>query len=136
MVRNAFVAIFLRLLEYYEGILFLTTNRAREFDSAFESRIHLKVQYNALDGRQRTAIWRNLLEPIKSTRDWNQDVFEKLGTEFKLNGREIKNLIRTAHAISCHSTEALTEDILRTVYRFNQKSVTEDFEEKSIAAVA
>lgn len=128
MVRNAFVSIFLRLLEYYEGILFLTTNRAREFDSAFESRIHLKVQYKALDGRQRAAIWRNLLEPIKSTRDWNPDVFERLGREFKLNGREIKNLIRTARAISCHSTEALTEDILWTVYRFNQKSVIEDFD--------
>jgi hypothetical protein len=35
MARNWFVSIFLRLLKYYEGIIFLTTNRIEEFDPAF-----------------------------------------------------------------------------------------------------
>ncbi|KAK7019025.1 AAA family ATPase [Favolaschia claudopus] len=34
--RNALVSVFLRLLEYYEGILFLTTNRVNTFDGAFQ----------------------------------------------------------------------------------------------------
>jgi SpoVK/Ycf46/Vps4 family AAA+-type ATPase len=34
--RNELVSIFLRVLEYYEGILFLTTNRAEHIDPAFE----------------------------------------------------------------------------------------------------
>ena len=33
--RNAMVGVFLRLLEYYPGILFLTTNRANNIDEAF-----------------------------------------------------------------------------------------------------
>ena len=33
--RNAMVGVFLRLLEYYPGILFLTTNRAANIDEAF-----------------------------------------------------------------------------------------------------
>jgi len=35
--RNAITAIFLRQLEYFEGILFLTTNRLNTFDHAFQS---------------------------------------------------------------------------------------------------
>lgn len=34
--RNALVSIFLRLLEYFQGILFLTTNRVETFDDAFQ----------------------------------------------------------------------------------------------------
>jgi ATPase family associated with various cellular activities (AAA) len=39
--RNALVSIFLRLLEYFQGILFLTTNRVETFDDAFQSRTSL-----------------------------------------------------------------------------------------------
>jgi hypothetical protein len=35
--RNALVSIFLRKLEYYQGILILTTNLVTHCDSAFES---------------------------------------------------------------------------------------------------
>ncbi|KAK3941752.1 P-loop containing nucleoside triphosphate hydrolase protein [Diplogelasinospora grovesii] len=38
--RNAITSIFLRHLEYYQGILLLTTNRLDSFDEAFQSRIH------------------------------------------------------------------------------------------------
>lgn len=41
--RNATVSVFLRMLEYYKGILFLTTNRIGTFDEAFKSRIHLSL---------------------------------------------------------------------------------------------
>lgn len=37
-------------LEYYEGILFLTTNQADDFDDAILSRIQLKIKHdNQLD---------------------------------------------------------------------------------------
>ncbi|KAJ6616286.1 hypothetical protein B0H10DRAFT_1949311 [Mycena sp. CBHHK59/15] len=41
--RNAIVAVFLRRLEYFRGILFMTTNRFKNFDPAFQSRIHLSL---------------------------------------------------------------------------------------------
>ena len=37
VARNALVSIFLRQLEYYQGILILTTNRIGDCDPAFES---------------------------------------------------------------------------------------------------
>lgn len=42
--RNAMVGVFLRLLEYHQGILFLTTNRVSTFDDAFNSRISVKME--------------------------------------------------------------------------------------------
>lgn len=37
VARNALVSIFLRQLEYFQGILILTTNRIGDCDPAFES---------------------------------------------------------------------------------------------------
>ncbi|PKK67210.1 P-loop containing nucleoside triphosphate hydrolase protein, partial [Rhizophagus irregularis] len=46
--RNALVSVFLRLLEYHQGILFLTTNRVKCFDAAFQSRVSISLKYNDL----------------------------------------------------------------------------------------
>ncbi|KAF2455723.1 P-loop containing nucleoside triphosphate hydrolase protein [Lineolata rhizophorae] len=49
--RNALVAVFLRHLEYFSGIVFLTTNRIHVFDNAMKSRIHFAF---GLNGREVT----------------------------------------------------------------------------------
>jgi SpoVK/Ycf46/Vps4 family AAA+-type ATPase len=41
--RNSIVSVFLRMLEYYKGLLFLTTNRVGTFDEAFTSRVHISL---------------------------------------------------------------------------------------------
>lgn len=50
--RNSIVSVFLRMLEYYKGLLFLTTNRVGAFDEAFKSRVHIslfcKYQFQSL----------------------------------------------------------------------------------------
>ncbi|KAE8440393.1 hypothetical protein EG329_008169 [Mollisiaceae sp. DMI_Dod_QoI] len=46
IVRNGIVSVFLRTMEYYQGIMVLTTNRVTEFDLAALSRIHLKIKYD------------------------------------------------------------------------------------------
>ena len=40
LTRNGLVSVLLRKLEYYEGILYLTTNRVAQFDEVILSRIH------------------------------------------------------------------------------------------------
>lgn len=52
MRRNAVVSVFLRVLEYYSGILFLTTNKIGNFDEASKSRIHILLYYAPLDIKQ------------------------------------------------------------------------------------
>jgi SpoVK/Ycf46/Vps4 family AAA+-type ATPase len=55
--RNSLVSVFLRLTEYYQGILFLTTNRVETFDEAFQSRIHMGIRYENLSAKARKEIW-------------------------------------------------------------------------------
>ena len=50
------VGIFLRLLDYHQGVLFLTTNRVKSFDSAFHSRISVALKYPDLDVAQRQQV--------------------------------------------------------------------------------
>lgn len=119
MARNGFVSVFLRLLEYYEGIIFLTTNRIEEFDPAFQSRVHMRIAYADLDSKKRSNIWRNVLYRIEACQNWDPAVFEKLGREIDINGREINNLVRTTLAISVHGKNSLTVDSLLSMYKLN-----------------
>lgn len=65
--RNALVSVFLRVLEYYEGILILTTNRVGTFDEAFKSRILLSLHYEKLSKGQRRKIWRGFVNHLEDT---------------------------------------------------------------------
>ena len=55
------VSVFLRELEYYQGIMFLTTNRVKEIDDAIASRIHLPLKYKSLGLDARIGIWESFL---------------------------------------------------------------------------
>ena len=63
--RNTLVSIFLRALEYYQGLLFLTTNRVGTFDDAFVSRIHIVIHYSDFANVQRGQIWEHLLQQAR-----------------------------------------------------------------------
>ena len=55
------VSVMLRLIEYFQGVLFLTTNRVRSFDPAFQTRITVALKYKSLDENAREKVWKNLL---------------------------------------------------------------------------
>lgn len=62
LARNAITSIFLRELEYYRGILILTTNRVTSIDPALESRAHFFLEYPELDASSRELIWIDMEE--------------------------------------------------------------------------
>ncbi|KAK8052294.1 ATPase family AAA domain-containing protein 3A-like [Apiospora rasikravindrae] len=64
--RNALVSIFLRQLEYFQGILFLTTNRVESFDEAFLSRMHIPLRYDELDNKARKAVFKMFIERVRN----------------------------------------------------------------------
>ncbi|GBC06445.1 hypothetical protein RclHR1_06830013 [Rhizophagus clarus] len=96
--RNALVSVFLRLLEYHQGILFLTTNRVKCFDDAFQSRISVALKYNDLDTNAREQVWRTFLDRIEG-KNKSQVNIENLKKR-PLNGREIKTAVRLAKALT------------------------------------
>lgn len=59
--RNELVSVFLRVTEYYEGIMVLKTNRLSTTDPAFQSRIHVSLEYSKLDRNCRKGIWETFL---------------------------------------------------------------------------
>lgn len=109
LTRNGLVSVFLRAMEYYRGILFLTTNRVGHFDPAFFSRIHVYIGYKPLDKEGRKRIWRQFFDKLENERAGeivvragakrfvlSDDVLE--GIEW--NGREIRNAFQTAVALA------------------------------------
>ncbi|MEM7316525.1 MAG: AAA family ATPase [Planctomycetota bacterium] len=95
--RSAIVGIFLRLLDYYRGILFLTTNRPEVLDYAILSRVTLKLEYPDLDAAARISIWRTMLG-IAQVGNLSDTDLEPLA-ELELNGRQIRNLVRLTTVI-------------------------------------
>ncbi len=96
-------------MEYYRGILFLTTNRVKTFDEAFLSRIHVALHFQELTKEARMQVWRAFLAKAgvtvgQSAIDDRQ--FEQLA-ERNINGRQIKNATRTAKSLAASHDEPL-----------------------------
>lgn len=97
--RNSLVAAFLRALEFYEGMLFLTTNRVGYFDDAFISRIHVQIYYPEFTPEERQQVWRTFRdklddergEYIRLTLDAKEYIEGEAIKAVKWNGREIRN---------------------------------------------
>ncbi|KAK8054212.1 P-loop containing nucleoside triphosphate hydrolase protein [Apiospora saccharicola] len=137
--RNAMVSVFLRLLEYFAGILFLTTNRVASFDEAFKSRIHIPIRYTNLSQDSRLQIWRNFLARVprsefeaKASEDdaantngerkalvSEKDLAEL--AEHDLNGRQIKNVIKAAESLAAFEGKPLNMEQLREVTKIQAR---------------
>ncbi|KAI0018411.1 P-loop containing nucleoside triphosphate hydrolase protein [Xylariomycetidae sp. FL0641] len=114
--RNALVSVFLRHLEYYSGILFLTTNIVGIIDEAFKSRIHVALRYDAIDLGTTKKIWSNVLNRILKDNEyadvqimfkrtallefaeWHYEEHEDAGTTW--NARQIRNAFSIAIAMA------------------------------------
>lgn len=79
--------VFLRMLEYYSGILFLTTNRVGAIDDAFRSRLHLILYYPKLTKTQTKQIFKHNFQRIAQI---NIDRKNKNLSEFEYEKSEKK----------------------------------------------
>ncbi|KAI0547936.1 P-loop containing nucleoside triphosphate hydrolase protein [Xylaria curta] len=114
--RNALVAVFLRHLEYFSGIVFLTTNRIHVFDAAMKSRVHLALGYNKPDQAARRRIWSHNIRRLPSDQvDASiEETLDRLAVE-ALNGREISNIVTTASTFARFNVEPLQFRHVETV---------------------
>ncbi|PLN86914.1 P-loop containing nucleoside triphosphate hydrolase protein [Aspergillus taichungensis] len=106
--RNGVVSAFLRKMEYFGGLLFLTTNRVGHIDEAFISRVHVIIGFEKLDPSKRKKIWVNFLDKLNRERKGRIRVTPR-GRVFaqsdemctmEWNGREIRNALQTAIALA------------------------------------
>ncbi|KIN00164.1 hypothetical protein OIDMADRAFT_104143 [Oidiodendron maius Zn] len=105
ITRNELVSIFLRELEYFQGIIFLTTNLYSTIDVAFRSRVHIHLLFDPLSFSSRRILWEKFLARLPATElppAQSEDAQGGIGKDaltelakWDLNGREIKNSIKT-----------------------------------------
>ncbi|KAL2376051.1 hypothetical protein RJZ90_007765 [Blastomyces dermatitidis] len=122
-VHNHSVTVFLRKLEYFEGVLFLTTNRVDEFDDAILSRIHYKLKYEDLGREFRRDVWRSFLSKSRTHKGSAQlfsDQLHKL-EGLDLSAREIKNLAMIAHALATVRGERVSYNHLEQAVASNKE---------------
>lgn len=72
--NNSLVSIFLRKLEYCNGMLFLTTNRIGKLDGAVASRLHLILHYRRLGAPEVLSIFRSNIQRLRDTEEQQQQV--------------------------------------------------------------
>ncbi|KAI2463441.1 P-loop containing nucleoside triphosphate hydrolase protein [Annulohypoxylon bovei var. microspora] len=111
--RNAMVTVFLRVLEYYRGILFLTTNRVGTFDDAFTSRIHVPLRYTNLSEPSRKKIWQNFCSRVPGGVDISDKDLNVLAKP-ELNGRQIKNIVKAAESLAAFEGRKLDAAALQS----------------------
>jgi hypothetical protein len=121
--RNELVSVFLRLLEYYSGILFLTSNRNRSIDAAFESRIDITLSYNSLTEADRKKIWKNFLATLKpgAVDIGEADLIDLAKWDF--NGRQIKSAIKTARVLATKKQEPLNARHLNVALKLRRNAL-------------
>lgn len=116
-------AAFLRFLEYYSGFLFLTTNRIKALDSAFESRIDISLAYDEHDRASRAQIWRSFLYSNGTNGvDIDEEAINKL-VSVALNGRQIKSAVKTALILAAKENVQLGLMHLDVVLKLRAKAV-------------
>lgn len=127
---------FLRVLEYYNGIMFLTNNRAGVLDEAIKSRVHLNLYYDHLTEKQTVAIFRQHIQRLRSIeKQRNPDQDEQImvlhkeilqfaedhfnqhgnsqapgGNFGRWNGRQIRNAFLIASSLAHYDSEEEVDD--------------------------
>ncbi|KAI0099815.1 P-loop containing nucleoside triphosphate hydrolase protein [Nemania sp. FL0031] len=117
--RNALVAIFLKELEYFSGIIFLTTNRVETFDWAMKSRVHLALGFSKPDSSVRRQMWTQALGTVPPDELAIADVAQAAGilADRSLNGREIYNTLNTAQTIAKFERKKLLLEHIQKVMK-------------------
>lgn len=93
IVQNCIVGIFLRLLEYFNGVLFLTTNRFDIIDDAIMSRVTAHIKYEYPNQEETLLIWKVLTKNfgLKIQESSIAEIYHKYET---FSGRDIRNFLK------------------------------------------
>lgn len=116
LTRNALVSVLLRVLEYYSGILILTTNRINQFDIAVQSRVNLGIKYTNLSMTQKQSIFSQFVDSIAEEKVDDKEAIEQWFREEaeewleQLNGRQVRNVLFSAGSLAQRDGDVLRKE--------------------------
>lgn len=113
LAQNAIVGVFLRVLEYQDAVLFLTTNRPDDVDDAIASRCIARMNYTAPSATDQARLWRVLADTTGATLA-DDTIGELVADNRGVSGRDVKNLLKLALMTGA----PVTVDTIRFVRQF------------------
>jgi hypothetical protein len=143
---NSMTGVLLRLLESFEGVLFITSNRASSFDPAALSRVTLAIRYEALGTMARREIWEHSFRRIlrkelneagtvleRDDAHLSEIIEQKFDLDelkkVELSGRAIGAILRLAiglcHQRDCEMDQSIVEGAMK-VYEAFTKDLKDD----------
>lgn len=115
--QNAIVGVFLRTLEYFQGVMFMTTNRIDQVDDAIASRCIAKLDYRTPLPADQKKIWRVLA--TTSDIEISDEAIDEITTRHPtLSGRDIKMLLKLAKMMSSARKQPVDAGMIDFVARF------------------
>lgn len=110
IAANAVVGVFLRVLEYFDGLLFLTTNRIDDIDEAIVSRCIALIRYHAPDEAARARIWDVMAQQFGLALD--PPFIHALARNYpQASGRDIKGLAKLVAKFCSHKNVPPTLEV-------------------------
>lgn len=104
---NAMRSTLLMELERFDGIVIFATNFAKNYDSAFVSRIRYHIEFKLPDIEGRKLLWQRMLVPGVPLDEEREEIVARCAAASDgLSGREIRTVLRTAFPralVECHS---------------------------------
>lgn len=102
----------------------MTTNRPGDIDEAFISRIHITVGLKQLDSAERRKIWSLFIKDLDVTDNEKRNLLSYVTEKFendRLNGRQIRNTVRTALAMAQLKNEHVNTEHLEQVVKIGRE---------------
>lgn len=121
LVQNAIVGVFLRTLEYYKGVMFMTTNRADLVDDAVASRCIARISYKIPSVDDQKKIWTILARNTGA--EISASVIAKFAEKHpELSGRDVKNLLKLSMLMSRARSEPISYKLIEEIKVFKPTS--------------
>jgi hypothetical protein len=112
IAANAVVGVFLRVLEYFNGLLFMTTNRVDDIDEAIISRCIAMIRYHQPGPEDRRQIWEVMSDQFSL--DISMTLIDELVGLFpNATGRDIKGLVKLVSKFCRHKQVNADIDVFR-----------------------
>lgn len=125
--QNAIVAEFLRVLEYFDGLLWLTTNRPDDIDEAIISRCVAIIEFLVPEKRLAGQIWRVMAKNFDAKLD--DSLIEQLLDLFPgIAPRDVKMLLRLVLKVARKRDLPLDIDLFRRTAMFRAVRMAESAE--------
>ena len=122
--RNDLVSSFVRFIEYYQGIVIITTNRVSRFEEALMPRIDLTLSLPPLDRGRRIGLWNNQIQDLLDQGAINpsqsanmRGLAQQKWSKDDFNGHQIKKAVKTAMVLAEKKGQTLGDKEIETMLK-------------------